>query len=657
MGEIASSLGIDLKLAGVLQREVSAHRLEQVNTTERFESVFEEVVELALGPEGRLIIFVDDLDRCLPEHAVAVLEAIKLFLTVPRTMFVLGMDREVIKRGIEGHYGDVLSNAPAADGIPLTGDQYLQKVIQLPFYIPPIDEEGVVRFLISIEKDRDPTDRLDDLTRQVIARGVLGNPRQIKLCVNMFQLLRRIAVNTETRGGISLGEIAWPLLAKTVLIQTQWPELYDLWRRYPTIVQTLERAYFKRAGSAQTAAATEALDGGSEEDGLLRSFLEDGSRYRQLGDLLTFPPYEGEGRSRARFTGLTRRQIRAYLGLAGDVDDWASGSLQQLVREMLSGDPVRIQEAATRMREERDSSRPAALTELLSVIRAATRPAAERASAGIALGLLGDPRFDDSVWSLPGDEQLGFVEIPAGPFAMGSLPTRDGNATELEQPQTEVDIPRFFMAKYPVTVAQFAAFVRDTRHQPASEEALSGILNHPVTNVSWLDAQAYCVWLTTQIQSSTTIDPAIKGALLRAGWCIRLPSEAEWEKAARGNDGRIYPWGDEFDPDRANCAETQLHGPVAVGCFPGGEGPWGLEDMSGNIWEWTRSAFNEYPYPPPGPDRQQIEVADDQGRRNRIGRGGSYDRQPGMTRCASRVKDQPDATFPYYGFRLSAGPA
>jgi formylglycine-generating enzyme required for sulfatase activity len=292
--------------------------------------------------------------------------------------------------------------------------------------------------------------------------------------------------------------------------------------------------------------------------------------------------------------------------------------------------------------------------------------AVERAEAGTVLGQLGDPRFDPALWHLPAEPLLGFRPITAGVFTMGSDKTKDDMARDNESQQHPVELNGFFMARWPVTVAQFAAFVK-AKDYPADSSSLQGNANHPVVYVSWQDAIAYCQWLNeclkaiapqrlTQLKSGEPEQNEVVfwRCLAEGTLHVTLPSEAEWEYAARGADGRRYPWGNEPDPERANHGDTGINETSAVGCFPAGVSPFGIEDLSGNVWEWTRSIYESYPYPEQGTKRQQREDLKAGGRR--VLRGGAFLNYRSGVGWAFRGNNGPDYRSIASGFRVVVSP-
>ena len=229
------------------------------------------------------------------------------------------------------------------------------------------------------------------------------------------------------------------------------------------------------------------------------------------------------------------------------------------------------------------------------------------------------------------------ILIPAGEFLMGSDPSVGKYAGPDEQPQHTVYLPAYYLAKTPVTNAQYGAFVQATFLQPKHWEGgkpPGGKEDHPVVYVSWHDAIAYCKWL-----AETTRKP------------YRLPSEAEWEKGARGMDRRIYPWGNRWDAKRCNTREIGRRDTTPVGAYPDGASPYGLLDMAGNVWEWCSSLYQAYPYDP-SDGREDLGA---KGRR--VLRGGSWFSRQNLARCAFRDRDGPGGRGDSVGFRVAASPS
>ena len=314
---------------------------------------------------------------------------------------------------------------------------------------------------------------------------------------------------------------------------------------------------------------------------------------------------------------------------------------------------------------------------------AAAAPAVARVTCGRVLARLGDPR--DGVCTLPPP----MIELAGGRFVLGSSreEAQEANAQYQKQYGRKYDvatreintqpvlIAAFQLARYPVTNAQYEQFIAADGYNPAApwwgeagrvwlsrdDQATEGLpswqtrttkrqpeqwestrfgksrANYPVVGISWYEATAFCRWLT-QHQGYNP-----------QRFRYTLPSEAEWEYAARGVDRRIYPWGNQ-DPDdeRANCLGI-YKGTSAVGCFPLGATPEGLLDMAGNVWEWTRSEFRDYPYDP----NDGREDEHDPAQKLFTLRGGAWGGRSIGLRAAYRDDNTPVDHVRDVGFRLA----
>lgn len=239
---------------------------------------------------------------------------------------------------------------------------------------------------------------------------------------------------------------------------------------------------------------------------------------------------------------------------------------------------------------------------------------------------------DQLLVALTPDLDLALARIPAGECLMGSDPARDALAQPAERPQHVVRLTEYFIARQPVTHQHYQLF-QQALHPNSPWQIPEGKAQHPVVNVSWDDAVAFCRWLDAP------------------GWKFHLPSEAEWEKAARGPAGRLFPWGDEWDAARAN-ADDFRDTTTPVGLFsPDGDSPYGLADMCGNVWEWCADWYAAEEYArravilnPRGPAEGEGVVI----------RGGAFDAPLKRVRCAQRNWDYPFKRRPNLGFRVAA---
>ncbi len=252
-----------------------------------------------------------------------------------------------------------------------------------------------------------------------------------------------------------------------------------------------------------------------------------------------------------------------------------------------------------------------------------------------------------------------FITIPAIPFRIGTpedelsdMAKRYGGTRESyreEAPQHTVTLPEFALAQVPVTNRLYAAYVSANAIKPPlkwrADEPPHALLDHPVVDISWEEAQAFCTWLT-RVCASNNWRPHITGSYHPSTHTFRLPGEAEWEHAARGSDGRLFPWGNLFDQDCANTREAG-QSTTPVGSFTAGASPYGLLDMAGNVWEWTTTLDKLYPYV--GNDGRE----DASGHGRRILRGGCYANPQGFARCACRFRLPPGTRSEFIGFRLA----
>jgi formylglycine-generating enzyme required for sulfatase activity len=427
-----------------------------------------------------------------------------------------------------------------------------------------------------------------------------NNPRQIKRAVNVFLMLWNLAKKRKEK----LADRVKPIrLAKVVAIQIVHPRLYEVLKETPRYLGELERYYRTESSQERKMEKGESpLPSGEGKGGVLNE-----SKYEGRVE----PPPELVPYLSLRGILAVRRILLLH-----------KSEMQDANFAGLSIDELKLYFTLTRRAESPQAAPPPA-----EVARLVFEPQMIRISAGKFL--------------------MGTTKEQAAQAIKNGL---DKQVVEREQPQHTVELSEYSIGKYPITNREYQAFLRDVKVQTPprgwdGDQFPAEKGGHPVVNVSWDDATAYCKWLSEKTKKN-----------------YRLPTEAEWEKAARGEDGRVYPWGNDFDSKKANTSESKIGDTTDVGKFSNsdpalsGDSPYGCADMAGNVWEWCNDWFSEKEYQ----GRAGKNVKDLQGPKNgttRCLRGGSWLSDEVLARVAFRDCAPPSLRLSGIGFRVASFPS
>jgi len=477
----AYGLTLDCKLAGIgfkfdtakaakREEELNKRDLEE-NKKQELSSIYYDIVRELEGIvfEGekeviRIVVFIDDLDRCLPEKAVELLEAMKLFLDIPGYLFILGVDKNVVKKGISYRYRFFEHRAEKKEeGLVISPEDYLEKMIQLPLEIPTVEAGRKEKYIQSLLGDKKGFSEHAVLIEAGIGDGGANlNPRALKRFVNLLAFTVRLAETTKRQIIEDEVEQIENPQNKKLIKEYFVPLLYIKWAiivfRYP-IEHNMIKGNWRRLIVLQEAAThTETND------------IEEGEKRIQIDERLK--------------TVLKREPLFPD-------DHWLISRF------------IHLTESTVISQKEGSGSK-------------GTKQSYQ-----------------------PGD----MVKIPKGAFFYGE-----------EKIKNETIKEDFYMDVFPVTNRQYLSFIEETEHRIPFEEEdwdkpynwdkkkkvyAKGLDDHPVILVSHEDAIAFCKWRSLKEEKS-----------------YRLPLEEEWEKAARGEDGRLYPWGNDFDKGKCNTSES-----------------------------------------------------------------------------------------------------
>jgi formylglycine-generating enzyme required for sulfatase activity len=541
-------VGIELdasKMAGRKER-IRRHIKKAKSVSEEISSIYYEIVhELASAIDNesvRMVVFIDDLDRCLPDRAVEFLKVMKLFLDVEGYLLILGIDR------VGGGQGSLPARMIRSDGV-ISPEAYLDNMIQLPLELPAIEPGRKRRFIESLMCDTEGFKEHSD----IIEVGVGDNPSTLKRFINFLLFTVRLAETLKDDILNDKIELKESETHKKLLQEYFNPLMYIKWTiiafHYPEIHNDI-KGNGKRLLELQKVAREEEGEEGEKRD--IQVIDERLKRVLAKGEGFPDDDWLIE-----RFIHLTESTVVVKERESEKETETVSEKVRETVTE---------KETETISEKEEDKAEPQVYSQRHK----------------------------------PGD----MVLIPKGKFLYGE-------ANEEE----DIDYD-YYIDVFPVTNKQYKEFVDEKKRlvpyrkegwaEPYNWDRRSrkyheGTSDHPVVLVSYKDAVDFCKWRTK-----------------KEGEDFKLPTEEEWEKAARGVDGRMYPWGNDFDFKRINCADNHV-GKVLkdydewvkefesgfyednkkevltteCGRFTGGVSPYGCFDMAGNVWEWTDSSYED----------------------------------------------------------------
>jgi formylglycine-generating enzyme required for sulfatase activity len=555
-------------------------------------------VEKISQQDGVLVVLIDDLDRCLPEKTVQVLEAIKLFLDKPGCVFVLGADTEVVRTAVESYYQNAkVTGQNAVD--------YLEKIIQIRFNLPPVVAITMQDFL-----KRQALDGEMLAQWQTLIAAAEINPRRVKAVINDVELQWRMLVNSGEAAGVRRDDfIRWNALMRAApsTFRNRFFNMPDddlgIDLRYKFIMDALIW-----------------MCGDEKEKRAVKINFQDfeNNDSKRLREVLKQIKYFSDD--------LTPDVLNSIVHLTAPLEKTAPA--EKLTEKPVEATSDGLEHKVVRVPAEPKRHAPASRFDLmfggeLEEILSQNTIEEERVAISKNLLMIGN---------------IEFIKIPSGKFIMGS---KDDNplAFDNETPQHTMELPDYWMAKFTLMNDQYFTYIGEGNHPVLDWKKKN---NHPVVNITWHNAMDYCIWFNKQYKTE----------LQNAGITVNLPTEAQWEKAARGEYGNEWPWGNKFDKNNCNSAEGKKPkgDTTPVDAYPQGESPYGIADMVGNVWEWTHTLFKRYPY------KVDDFREDEKASGPRVFRGGSFGYPLRMARCAYRIGYDPDNSNDSIGFRVCASP-